>query len=516
MARRLTLERRACGVLLHPSSLPGPHGSGDLGPQAHAFARFLRDAGQTWWQMLPICPADAGGSPYSSDSAFAGDPLLINLDALIRDGLLTDADSRPGRGLRADRISFAAVARFRRARLARACDAFLSRRLPVAFRRFCERNAHWLEDFALFRALKDAHGGRTWLQWPRAIRLRRSAALRDARQALAGAIDREQALQFLFDRQWHALRETCRALGVGLIGDLPIFVCHDSADVWAQRELYRLDAAGRPRVVSGVPPDYFSKTGQLWGHPLYDWRRHARDGFAWWIARFRTMFERFDAVRIDHFLGFNRCWAVPGRAKTAMRGVWTPSPGYELFAAVRAALGKPEIIAEDLGLLTPAAAALRDELGFPGIRLLQFAFGDGARYDQPHNYPRRCVAYPGTHDNETAVGWFRNVSRDRRRGRDGWTTRERALRYLPSEGREIHWDMIRALYASPSDTVIVPLQDVLGLDNRARMNTPATTKGNWRWRITAPLGGGEFGRASAALRGLALTYERAELSPQLE
>ncbi len=338
--------------------------------------------------------------------------------------------------------------------------------------------------------------------------MREPQALRDARRQLAERIDFHRFVQYVFDRQWRRFKRACNQRGVALIGDLPIFVSHDSCDVWAHRDLFLLDARGRPRVVSGVPPDYFSRTGQLWGHPLYRWPAHRAEGYRWWIARFKAVCDRFDAVRIDHFLGFNRLWNVPAGARTAERGRWTRTPGDEILAAVSAALGRRQIIAEDLGLRVPAAERLRRKWGLPGMRIMQFGFGTGpdALRDRPHNYPRDCVAYTGTHDNETIVGWFNRLPRRGDRGPDGLTTRRRVLAYVGGVPEQIHWNMIRALYASPADTVIVPLQDILGLDNAARMNTPATTAGNWQWRLPP----GSLSRDLAGrLRALAAACQRA-------
>lgn len=507
-SRAFRLAQRAAGILLHPTSLPGPHGCGDLGPGAYAFADWLAAAGQRWWQMLPLGPVSPGGSPYSSPSALAGSPLLVSLELLARDGLLErDEAAAAPRRLSADRVDYVATERLRRRKLRMAFERFARGRAPKSaeFDRFRQQARPWLDDWTLFRALTEKHGTSDWTRWPRSLRDRSAAALREARAALADAIAFETFVQYAFWRQWSALRAYCHARGVGLIGDIPIFVIHASADVWAHPELFELKPGGRPRLVSGVPPDYFSRTGQLWGHPLYRWPAHERSGFAWWLERFAAAGRAFDAVRIDHFLGFNRCWAVPAGHKTALRGRWRPSPGRALLERVTRNPTRPEIIAEDLGAVVPSAVALRERFELPGMRILQFGFGDGARADQPHNYPPRCVAYTGTHDNETFTGWFASIRRDRRRGRDGLTTAQRAMRYLDSDGREIHWAALRALYVSPARLVICPIQDVLGLDNRARMNTPATTSGNWQWRLTP---GALRAEHAARLRLLAETYER--------
>lgn len=502
-------DRRAAGILLHPTSLPGPHGCGDLGPEAHRFVDFLAAARQRWWQVLPVGPIGPAGSPYSSRSARAGNPLLVSLEQLAREGLLQPDETTVARPLCPTAVHYPAVTRYRLARLRIAFERFRARRglRSAAFERFCTQQAAWLDDYALFCALARVQRTDDWTRWPAALRTRRPAALRAAAGQLADELDFHRFVQFQFDRQWLRLRQACHARGVGLIGDLPIFVVHASVDVWTHPQLFQLDRAGRPTVVSGVPPDYFSRTGQLWGHPLYRWEAHRRDGFAWWIERLRAALRWFDAVRIDHFLGLNRCWAVPASHRTAVRGVWQPSPGYALLAAARQKLGSLPLIAEDLGLLTPQAAALRDQFDLPGMRILQFAFGGDAdaRYHQPHNYPRRCVAYTGTHDNETFLGWFRNAQRAAPDSHDRLNAAQRAMGYLNCDGREIHWAALRALYASHADLVVCPLQDVLGLDNRARMNTPATVRGNWRWRLPAATLRDEH---AARLAELAWTYER--------
>jgi 4-alpha-glucanotransferase len=494
---RFRLDRRGSGLLFHPTSLPGPHFSGDLGPAAYAFADFLAAAGQRWWQMLPINPPGAapGHSPYSSYSAFAGSPWLISLDKLVDDGLLGAADVAPPAHLNGRPVAdLSASIRFRLPRLRKAYEAFkigggLS---DGAFERFCAEQRAWLENYALFSALKDATNGAAWSSWPMDLRLRIPSALASARRRLADSVNFHRFVQFVFDRQWNALKEYCNQRNVGLIGDVPIFVAHDSADVWAQRELFLLDDFGRAGAVSGYPPDSFNAAGQRWGHPHYNWPTHEATRFAWWIARFRRALSQFDAARIDHFLGFHRCWHVPGRARTARRGEWVCSPGEALFDALRRAIGShANIIAEDLGKMTPEAAALRDRCKFPGMRVTQFGFGDGGAYHLPHAFVRRCVAYPGTHDNSTIVGWFDALrARARAEGRASPAARElaKARHYLNlrgTRGREVHWALIRSLMSSVADTVVFSVQDILGLDDRHRMNVPGTIEGNWRGRLRA-------------------------------
>jgi 4-alpha-glucanotransferase len=494
--------------LLHPTSLPGPHGCGDLGPEAHAFVDALAAAGQSWWQMLPVVPPGAGDSPYSSCSAFAGSPLLVSLSDLASQGLLSRSELRPPRSLSARRVNYAATSAFRESRLRIAFlrfqgDASASDRR--AFQRFRRRASSWLCDFALFSALRSAQRGRPWNQWPAELRDRKPASLRRAADELREDIAYHAFVQYQFDRQWRALRKYCVRRGIGLIGDIPIFVSHDSSDVWSHPGLFQLDPRGRPRRVSGCPPDCFSETGQLWGHPLYAWTAHRRGGFAWWMSRFRRTAELFDAARIDHFLGFNRCWSIAGRARTAKYGRWQAGPGDALFDRLQREHLSLEIFAEDLGVVVPKAVALRDRFGFPGMRVLQTAFGGNNRYDQPHNYPRHSVAYAATHDTGTLRGWLKSANRARQRGPDGLTDRARALRYLGGDARTFHSSAIRALYASAANTVIVPMQDVFGLDDRARMNVPGTPQGNWQWRMTP----GQFDRGCIRrLRKLAETFER--------
>lgn len=504
---RFALRARGAGVLLHPTSLPGAYACGDLGPAAYAFVDFLARAGQRWWQMLPVGPIGPGNSPYSSSSAFAGSPLLISPERLFQDGLLS-RDQLPARAAPRARVRFGVAATQAERVLRTAFERFRgSRRRRPGWEPFAERSDEWLEGYVEFAALRRAMGGKPWCEWPSEIRDRRPAALRAARAALAEEMAFERFTQYLFDRQWRQMRRYCTRRGIGLIGDIPIFVSHDSADVWLHRALFQLDPRGRARRVSGCPPDSFSRTGQLWGHPQYDWSAHRRSRFRWWMARFQRAFDQFDAVRIDHFLGFHRCWSIAAGAKTAIRGRWVLTPGYALFDALLGELGRAEIIAEDLGAVTVEAGRLRDHYGFPGMRILQNAFGAGARFDQPHNYVRNCVAYTGTHDNQTVVGWFRSLSRRGARGggNDGRATRARALRYLACGASDIHWGMIRALYASVANTVVVPAQDILGLGDEARMNVPATPTGNWEWRL---LPGALTEKHAGRLREMAETYER--------
>ena len=480
---------RSSGILLHPTSLPGPFGIGDLGPAAYAFADFLIAGGQSIWQVLPLGPTGYGDSPYACYSAFAGNTLLISPEQLITEGLLTSSDLPVSPSLPVDRVAFEEVHALKDGLLRKAFESYkrtTDTNLRSAFETFAQRYADWLDDYALFRALKDAHGGIAWNEWEPALVRRTPAALARAREQLQDQIEAQMFYQFLFFRQWFALKYYCNERAIKIVGDLPIFVAQDSADVWTNPEQFKLDRNGAPVVVAGVPPDYFSTTGQLWGNPLYNWDRMRDDGFKWWIKRVEATLQVVDIVRVDHFRGFAACWEIPGGDTTAERGRWVEAPGKELFTAIRDALGELPIIAEDLGVITPDVIALRDEFGFPGMRILQFAFGgDKKNMDLPHNYERNVVAYTGTHDNDTTVGWFRSVAGEgsTRTAEQIETERKFCLDYLNTDGKEIHWDFIRALLASVANTAVVPLQDVLGLGNDARMNLPNTTAGNWGWRV---------------------------------
>jgi 4-alpha-glucanotransferase len=493
---------RASGLLLHPTSLPGPHGIGDLGPAAVHFLEFLAAARQRYWQVLPLGPTSFGDSPYQSPSTFAGNPLLISLAGLVDDGLLDAAALAPAAG-DPTRVDYGAVIAHKlpllRAAARRLC-AGTPAELADGLVRFRAAEAGWLDDFALFMAIKEAHGGIAWRAWEPDIRLRRPEALARWRQRLAAAVDEHAALQFLFFRQWSALRERAAALDIQVIGDLPIFVAGDSADVWAHRQLFQLDAAGEPTVVAGVPPDYFSATGQLWGNPLYDWEAHAADGFAWWVARLRAVFRVCDVVRIDHFIGFTRYWAVPAGEPTALNGEYRPAPGAAVLEAVHRALGEVAIVAEDLGAVTAAVDALRERFALPGMHVLQFAFdSDAANRDLPHRYETNSVAYTGTHDNDTTGGWFHAASP---------TVRRAALRYLGRQRADhIVGHLVRLVMSSVADTAVVPVQDVLGLGTESRMNLPGRPEGNWAWRLAD----GQLGNQQAEwLAEMAETYGRAE------
>jgi 4-alpha-glucanotransferase len=501
-------EQRTSGILMHVTSLPGPHGSGELGPEAFRFCDYLADAGQSWWQMLPNGPpgSDPAFSPYDSPSAFAGSAAFVSLEVLKSEGLLTKSDLAPVPGLLRNRVNYPAVLRFRDERLRRAFRVFHQRRgeRSRACREFCQANEDWLDDFALFTALRRASGGRPWMDWEPGIRGREPTALRVARQRLAEEMALHRFIQFEFDRQWRALREYAAGRGIGLIGDLPIFVAQDSADVWSHPELFRLDGAGRGKYVSGYPPDQFDPGGQRWGHPQYAWRAHEATGFAWWVRRVQRMFELFDTVRIDHFLGFTRTWSIPARSTGAAGGRWVKSPGFKLFSAVERRLGRLPMIAEDLGHVTPADIRLRDAFGFAQMRLFQFGFGadTDANGHRPHNFTRMTVAYTGNHDNDTTAGWFRKLRA---------AERQRVIAYTGGPDAAPHLAAMRALMASPASLVIFPLQDVLGLATEARMNIPGTITGNWQWRLKAAL----TAKSAERLRRLTELFGRGVAPPVL-
>lgn len=477
---------RASGILLHPTSLPGPHGCGDIGAPSRAFLAWLQRAGQRLWQMLPIGPIGFGNSPYSAHSTFAGNILLLSLEALEREGLLDPAP--PPARLPRGRVNYEATSRYRRRRLLEAHARFRSRGKSADFEAFRERERSWLEDFALYSAIKDREGGRPWFAWPAPLRAREGRALDEAKRALEEAIEFHAFCQWIFDRQWSELRAESAARGVHLIGDLPIFLAHDSADVWANRHLFYLDDLGMPTVVAGVPPDYFSRTGQRWGNPLYRWDAMEQEGFAFWLDRLRHALERFDLLRLDHFIGFVRYWEIPASAETAIEGRWRASPGRALFSTVRRKLGFDVLpfLAEDLGAVSPEVHALRDEFGLPGMKILQFAFGDDPQAESflPHNFPRNAVVYTGTHDNDTLLGWWRDPGGESSTRTPEQCERERqaALRYVGGNPNQIVWNMIRLAMLSVAQYSIFPMQDILELGSSARMNLPGTLGGNWEWR----------------------------------
>ena len=483
------LAARSAGILLHPTSLPGRFGIGEIGPEAHRWLERLAGMEQRLWQVLPLGPTGFGDSPYQTLSTFAGNPLLISFD-LLRDDGLVDAGRLDGLPrLPDDHVAFGDVIGTRLAVLHEAAAAFpqrASRERRDAFERFVDEQRPWLDDYALFVSLKARFDGRAWTDWPADVAAREPGVVAAARRELSDGIQHARIGQFLFDDHWSRLRARAAALGVAIVGDLPIFVAHDSADVWCRPDLFALEADGRPTVVAGVPPDYFCTTGQRWGNPLYRWDVHEAEGYAWWIARLRHAFTLVDVLRIDHFRGFAAYWEIPAADPTAEHGRWVPGPGSRLFDAAVAALGPRPIIAEDLGLITPDVDALRDELGFPGMRILQFAFGgDDRETHRPDRYPENTVVYTGTHDNDTTVGWYRSdPERDATRSAAEVAEERRRVRAaLDGDGAEINWDMISLALKTPAATAICPLQDVLGLGSEARMNVPGRAWGNWQWRF---------------------------------
>jgi 4-alpha-glucanotransferase len=480
----MELERRF-GLLLHPTSLPGPWGIGTLGAEARGFVDWLQAAGAGWWQVLPLGPTGYGDSPYQAVSSFAGNPYLIDPEALFERGWLPE---REPLDFSAEWVDFGWIYRHRWQMLRRAWAGFCAQAVNEdrrAFSAYRDQERFWIEDYALFQALKWEHQQSSWDRWPTPLKHRTPAALQEARDRMADDVDFHAWTQWLFAHQWDQLRTYARARGVRILGDVPIFVAHDSPEVWAHPEQFWLDAQGRPSVKAGVPPDYFSETGQLWGNPLYRWPAHQADGFGWWIERLRTVLKTCDLARIDHFRGFESYWEIPGDALTAVEGRWVPAPGRELFDALRAALGDVPILAEDLGVITPEVEALRDELGLCGMKVLQFAFdGDEDNAFLPHNHPAHgnFVVYTGTHDNETSLGWYRNLPRKLRRYLQDYLI-SYGLSFQPKQ--EVAWSLIGLAMRSPAKLAIVPLQDVLALGNQARMNTPSVAEGNWAWRFRA-------------------------------
>ncbi|NBC16789.1 MAG: 4-alpha-glucanotransferase [Bacteroidetes bacterium] len=480
---------RTSGLLLHITSLPSAYGIGDFGSQAYAFADFLASAHQRLWQVLPMVPVGFGNSPYASPCTFAGNPLLISPDVLIEDGLLHPDDLGEVPSFDDDHVDFERAAAFKRGVLERAYDRFEREsdgQTRRAFENYVAQQRDWLVTYALFKALKEAHGEAAWMDWPTPLAQRQPEALAQARRDHARTIRMHMFWQYLFDDQWDRLRSYCHRQGIRIFGDLPIYVAQDSADVWAQPELFYLDETGHPTVVSGVPPDYFSETGQRWGNPLYRWDVMQENDFAWWTRRLERILSRIDIVRLDHFRAFEAYWEIPEHEETAINGRWVPGPGAALFETVRDRLGGLPIVAEDLGVITDDVRQLMQQFGFPGMAVLQFAFNSGTNSGfLPHNYQHNLVAYTGTHDNDTIQGWWHNTngsitteSMER--------TREYARLYLDLDEErehELHWTCLRTLMASSAGMVVTPIQDLLGLGSEARMNTPGASNGNWGWRL---------------------------------
>ncbi|UZQ53121.1 4-alpha-glucanotransferase [Trichothermofontia sichuanensis B231] len=493
---------RASGILLHPTSFPSRFGIGDLGPGAYTFIDFLANAKQQLWQVLPLGPTGFGNSPYMCYSALAGNPLLISPELLRDQGLLNNGDLDQYPHLSPDRVDYEAVERLKYPLFRRAFENFQARNDPTlksAFAAFCQQHASWLDDYALFMALKDVFK-LSWNQWDKAIAWREPSALAHWKSELQTEIQYRQFLQFEFFRQWADLRRYANERGIRIIGDIPIYVAHDSSDVWANPKNFRLDeATGEAAEMAGVPPDVFSETGQLWGNPIYNWDYQRQQGFQWWVQRFQSLLEFVDVIRVDHFRGFSAYWAVPQGEKTAMNGKWVDAPGHELFQTLRDRLGGLPIVAEDLGIITPDVEELRDRFEFPGMKILLFAFDSGS--DNPYlpfQYIHNCIVYTGTHDNNTTIGWFNEA--------EDWK-RQAFERYLGRFGHwGIHWDMIRLALSSVADWAILPLQDVMGLGGEARMNFPGTSQGNWVWRYRSEMLNSEMGDR---LRHMTEIYGRA-------
>lgn len=467
---------RSAGVLLHPTSLPGPFGVGDFGPVAYRWVETLAAMKQTWWQILPLGPTGAGDSPYQSFSAFAGDITLLSPELLERDGLVSTS-LWSGQQFSADNVDYPHVKPFKAALLREAWNIFHAGKvayLKDEFTAFVEQEAAWLDDYALFTAIRDSLGGPALPDWPKKFLRREPSALAAVEKTLADDIGLHKFGQFLFDRQWQALKRFANERGIKILGDAPIFVALDSSDVWANSDQFLLDANRNPSVVAGVPPDYFCEDGQHWGNPIYDWVRMEETGFAWWVARVRRQLRQVDLIRLDHFRGFVQAWHVPAGETTARKGRWVNGPGVALFEKLRAAIGGLPLIAEDLGLITPDVIALRDQLGLPGMRVLQFALSGPDNLHWPHNFIPNCACYTGTHDNETSNGWYANIP-------------EKDRHYLGIMlghfANDPAWELLRMAWGSVATIAIAPLQDVLSLGNEARMNKPGVAEGNWRWRF---------------------------------
>ena len=491
---------RSAGILMHPTSLPGPYGIGDIGPEAIKWIDFLADTGFGLWQVLPLGPTGYGDSPYQCFSAFAGNPYLISPEALLTENLLHSDDLVDHPPFLPGSVDFGAIIPWKLGVLDRAYIRFKnisSSKVRNLYDEFIKKNENWLDDFALFMALKEAHGGGSWVDWPVPLRCRHPIALEEAKRTYSEAINRQKFRQFLFFKQWSFLREHAASKNILIIGDIPIFVAHDSAEVWANPDLFYLDEDGNPSLVAGVPPDYFSKTGQLWGNPLYRWGIHAENGYHWWLDRICAVLKMVDIVRLDHFRGFSGYWEVPAGEETAEHGRWVPGPGRDFLKTISDHLGDLPIIAEDLGEITPDVFELRDQFNLPGMKIIQFGFtGDPDEAFLPHNHVKNCVVYTGTHDNDTSQGWYFRVSE---------RERDFCRRYLNSDGNDIAWDMIRAAWSSVAVFSLTPMQDILDLGNEARMNYPGNPSGNWTWRLH----GGEFtNELRARIREMNFLYGR--------
>lgn len=471
-------KKRKSGVLLHITSLPGPYGIGTMGKEAMEFVDFLADAGQKIWQILPLGPTGYGDSPYQSFSTFAGNPLLINLELLTEKGWLHPADLQDAPG--SDKfVDFGPVIQFKFKVMEQAYRGFqesANRNEKLQFSQFCEEKKHWLTDYALFMALKAAHGGKPWYQWDAPYKMRQPEAIKQFGSGNSASVDYWKFLQYVFFTQWESLKNYTNAKGIEIVGDIPIFIAHDSADAWSCPEVFQFDSQRNPTHVAGVPPDYFSETGQLWGNPLFNWDYLKQTNYAWWVERVRGNLSLYDIIRIDHFRGFAAYWSVPYGETTAINGKWVEAPGKEVFETIRKTLGEVPIIAEDLGVITPDVEALREGFGFPGMKVLQFAFNPMKDNEYlPHNYQNNnFVCYTGTHDNNTSLGWYNDLDEETRAG---------LISYLPGGGENTVWKIIRLAWASTACMAIAPMQDILELGGKARMNTPGVAAGNWQWRF---------------------------------
>jgi 4-alpha-glucanotransferase len=495
----MTLFPRCSGVLLHPTSLPGRYGIGDLGEWAYRFVDWLEANGQSVWQVLPLGPTSYGDSPYQTLSAFAGNPNLISLDGLRAEDWLTDEDLADVPAFPAGNVDYGWVIQYHERMLATAYRRFAedSSEQRAAFEVWCAEHAHWLDDFALFVAIKNENGLRPWVEWPEPLALRQPKALDKARKTLAAEIEEHRFRQWVFHKQWHEVKAYANGKGIRLFGDIPIFVAHDSADVWANRDKYYLDEKGNPTVIAGVPPDYFSATGQRWGNPLYRWDLMRDNGYQWWIERFQASLSVVDYIRVDHFRGFEAYWEIPAEEETAVNGQWIAGPGADFLAKVKDELGELPIIAEDLGLITEEVVMLRDQFNLPGMKVLQFAWSDPKNPFLPHNHVVNSVVYSGTHDNNTTLGWWNNEVDDHTRGF--------MADYLGKGIDDPVWTLMQVGMGSAAHTFIMPMQDVLGLDGAARMNTPGKPSGNWTWRFTPEM---LETRANSGFAHLTWLYQR--------
>lgn len=477
-------NHRYSGVLVHPTSFPSPYGIGDMGRGAHEFIDFLAMAGQHLWQVLPLGPSGNGNSPYQSYSVFAGQTLLISPELLIEKKLLTEADVHPIPEFNADRVDYDKVTTYKTSLFKKAYEHFrhtADKNLLEEYDSFQSNNQYWLDDYCLYMAGKDYHNGLPWYEWEDSLLDPTPKERASWMKLLASEIDYYRFIQFAFFSQWYELKDYANKKGIAIIGDIPIFTAPDSADVWANKELFKLDSKGHPLEVAGVPPDYFSATGQLWGNPLYDWDAMKDDGYRWWIERVRNQLDQVDYIRIDHFRGFEAYWAVPAGEETAMNGKWKKGPGEALFEAIQKALGEElPIFAEDLGIITPEVEKLRDTLGFPGMKILQFGFdGTGESTFLPHQLStRNCICYTGTHDNDTTCGWYEHTSEQ---------NKDKVRRYMNTDASSVSWDFIRTCLGTIAKYAIFPVQDLLKLGSEHRMNTPGTATGNWEFRYRSGL-----------------------------